>query len=114
MQHDLYSWQVLGDKFVKDELTNSSEFIDKTITDWLKAVEPKQREMFIDTFFEILNATQAQTLSQISDKIFYNAKTMIKAYQNLDPETKEIMGKTLDVLFKIGRKNLKATIRDIS
>lgn len=107
MQHDLYSWQVLGDKFVRDELTTSSEFIDQTITDWLRAVEPEQREIFIDTLFEILNATEAKILSEISSKWFSNAKTMVKTYQNLSPESKEIMTKTLDVLLKIGKGNLR-------
>ena len=60
MQHDLYTWQVLGDKFIRDEFTNSSEFIDHTISDWLKAVSPEQREKFIDTLFEVLNATEAR------------------------------------------------------
>lgn len=32
MQHDLYTWQVLGDEFIRDKLTNFSEFIDGTIT----------------------------------------------------------------------------------
>lgn len=32
MQHDLYTWQVLGDKFIRDKLTNFSEFVDGTIT----------------------------------------------------------------------------------
>lgn len=106
MQHDLYSWQVLGGKFVKDELTNSSEFIDKTITNWLKEVSPEQREKFIDTLFEILNATQAETLSDISSKVFSNAKTMIKTYQNLDLETKKMMTKTLEEFLKIGKNNI--------
>ena len=105
MQHDLYSWQVLGDKFVRDELTNSSEFIDRTITDWLREVEPEQREIFIDTFFEILNATQAKTLSEISSNKITNAITMIKTYQNISPETKEIMLKTLGALVSIGKSN---------
>lgn len=107
MQHDLYSWQVLGDKFVKDELTNSSEFIDKTITDWLKEVSSEQRGKFIDTFFEILKETNVETLSEISNKLFTNAKTMVKAYQSLDPESKKMMTKTLEALLKIGRSNIK-------
>ena len=105
MQHDLYSWQVLGDKFVTDELTISSEFIDRTITDWLKAVDPEQREKFIDTFFEILNATQANTLSEISSNKIMNAKAMIKTYQNIDADTKEMMIKTLKELLSIGKSN---------
>lgn len=106
MQHDLYSWQVLGGEFVKDQLTNSSEFIDKTITNWLKKVSPEQREKFMDTLFEILNATQAETLSEISNKVFSNAKTMVKTYQNLDPESKKIMTKTLEEFLKIGKSNI--------
>ena len=95
MQHDLYTWQVLADSFVKDELTNSSEFIDKTITDWLKEVSPKQREEFVDTLFEILNATEAKTLAQLSSKKFETAKIILSTYKNIDEESKEIISKTL-------------------
>lgn len=43
MQHDIYSWQVICTKFIEAEsLTNSSNFIDKTITAWLADVEPKK------------------------------------------------------------------------
>lgn len=106
MQHDLYSWQVLGGEFVKDELTNSSEFIDKTVTNWLKEVSPEQREKFIGTLFDILNTTQAETLSEIKSNAFSNAKTMVKTYQNLDSESKKIMTKTLEEFFKIGKSNI--------
>lgn len=105
MQHDLYSWQVLGDKFVRDEQTDSSKFIDKTITDWLKAVNPEQREIFIDTFFEILNATGAKTLSEIGSNKVLSIKTMLKTYQDIDQETKEIMLKTLKIFINIGKSN---------
>lgn len=107
MQHDLYTWQVLGTKFVKDELTNSSEFIDKTITNWLKEVETEQREKFIDIFFEILNTTEVETLSEFSSKKFTNALTMLNAYKNIDDQSKEIMMKTLNVLFTIAKSNIK-------
>lgn len=113
MQHDLYSWQVLGDKFVRAEFTNSSEFIDQTISNWLKEVEPTQREMFIDTLFEILNTTQAETLSQISDKLFTNAKIMVKSYQKLDSESKKMINATLNVLLKVGRENIKENAKEI-
>ena len=106
MQHDLYSWQVMGDKFITDNLTNSSEFIDKTITDWLKEVSPEQRGKFFDTMFEILSATNAETLSEISSKWFSNARMMAKTYQNLDPESKSMVTKTLKALLRIGKSNI--------
>lgn len=47
MQHDLYSWQVLGDKFIESEITVYSEFVDKTLTNWVKEVSPeKRRKMY--------------------------------------------------------------------
>ena len=107
MQHDLYTWQVLGDHFIEDELTNSSEFIDQTITNWLKDVSAEQRGQFIDILFEILYATQAQTLSEIGSNWFSSAKTMLKTYKNMDEESKEIMSKTLNELFRIGKGNIK-------
>ena len=49
MQHDLYSWQLLGNEFVYlKEVTNGSKFIDKTITNWLKNLDLQTREQVID------------------------------------------------------------------
>ena len=107
MQHDLYSWQVINTKFVREELTYSSEFIDNTITDWLKEIKPAQREKFIDIFFEILNTTGVETLSEFSSNKFTNALTMLKTYKNIDDESKEIMLKTLNAFFTIAKSNIK-------
>lgn len=109
MQHDLYSWQVLGDSFVRDELTNSSELIDKTVTNWLIEISPEQRSEFFDILFDILNATGAKTFNEIGNRWFTSAKTMLKTYQNLDPESKEIMTKTLRSFLKIGMKQVGKT-----
>ena len=107
MQHDLYSWQVLGDKFIKADLTNSSKFIDKTITTWLKDVDVTQRKIFVDSLFDILSATKISTVDQMTNKWFSNAKKMVKTYKNLDSQTKEVISKTLNELFKIGKNNIK-------
>ena len=107
MQHNIYTWQLLGDKFIKDELTNSSEFVDKTITDWLKAVDVNQRKKFIDTLFEILNATGAKTIADIETNKFETAKIILKTYKNIDEESKEILNKTLNVLFSVAKSNVK-------
>ncbi len=106
MQHDLYTWQVMGDKFIEDKLTNSSEFIDKTITNWLQEVSVEQREKFIDTLFEILGQTKVQMLCELKDKKFTNALTMIKTYQSMDEQTKEMIVKTINIFLKVAGKNI--------
>lgn len=107
LQHNIYTWQLLGDKFIKDEVTNSSEFVDKTITDWLKEVDVNQREKFIDTLFEIINATGAKTIGDIETNKFETAKIVLKTYKNIDEDSKEILNKTLNVLFDIAKSNVK-------
>ena len=106
MQHDLYTWQVLGGEFVKDELTNSSEFIDKTITNWLKEVNPEQRGEFFDTLFDILNTTEAKTLSELSKNKLETAKRLLESYKHIDDESKELLSKTLSVLFQSARRSI--------
>ena len=106
MQHDLYSWQVLGDKFVRDEFTNSSEFIDQTISNWIKEVTPKQREQFVSVLFEVLN------LSEISGKWFANAKTMIKSYKELDENSKKALNKAVSIFVKVGKDNFKENAKN--
>lgn len=107
MQHDLYSWQLLGNKFIHlDEVTNGSEFVDKTIKGWLIDVGPKQREQVIDVLFEILNSTDAQTFAGLKSNWFVNAKIILKTYKNIDEKTKEMINRTLYALFKIAKDNI--------
>lgn len=111
MQHDLYSWQVLGSKFVSlEEVTNGSEFVDRTIKGWVKSVSPEQRAQFIDILFEILNSTEAYTLTELSSKKFTTARAILKKYQNIDDESKKLISKTLHALLSIVKDNVKKNI----
>ena len=107
MQHDLYSWEVLGTEFITlEEVTNGSEFVDKTIKEWLEKVEPAKREQVIDVIFDILNTTDAQTMKEIKSNWFTSARTMIASYKNIDNETKEMIWQTLNELFKVAKDNV--------
>lgn len=107
MQHDLYSWEVLGKAFVTlEEVTNESEFVDKTIKEWLENVEPAKREQVIDVVFDILNTTDAQTMKELKNNWFSSAKTMMASYKNIDKDTKDIIWQTLNELFKVAKDNV--------
>lgn len=103
MQHDLYSWQVLGNKFVRDSLTKSSNFIDTTVSNFVKEISPDQKKQFIDALFEILSATQVTTLAEMGSNKLESAKIMAKAYKNLDDKSKKVLIKTLNIFFKEAR-----------
>lgn len=99
MQHDLYSWQLIGSKFeTLENVTNGSEIADKSITNWLEQTTPEQREIFVDVLFDILNATNAKTLAEIKANLFQNAKIILTSYKNIDEQSKEIINKTIRAL----------------
>lgn len=107
MQHDLYSWEIIGKEFVTlEEVTNGSEFVDKTIKEWLEKVEPAKREQVIDVVFDILNATDAQTMKELKSNWFSNGRTIMTSYKNIDNETKEMIWQTLNALLKIAKHNM--------
>ena len=106
MQHDLYSWQLEGDSFIETHLTNSSEFIDKALTQWLQSVSPNQRKEFINIIFEILDATGAKRFSELSQRKFASAKTIISKYQSLDEESKENVNRVLNMFLQSGKESI--------
>ena len=101
MQHDLYSWQVMGSKFISlEEVTNGSLLVDKTIKDWVREVSPKQRAQFVEVLFEILNSTEATTLEDLSSKKIATARLLVKRYQSIEDENKELISKTMHALLR--------------
>ena len=111
MQHDLYSWQVLGSKFIcVEEVTNGSLLVDKTIKDWVREVSPKQRAQFIEVLFDILNCTEATTLEDLSTKKIATARLLVKRYQCIEDENKELISKTMHALLGIIKNNVIGNI----
>ena len=66
MQHDPYSWQVLGPDFLRvEELTADSRFLDRTFKHWLSQMSNEERSQFFDTVFELLESTGAEHAGEI-------------------------------------------------
>ena len=66
MQHDPYSWEVLGANFILlDELTDNSLFLDKTFKNWLAGMSNEDRSAFFDTVFDLLGAGGADQVQDL-------------------------------------------------
>ena len=66
MQHDLYSWEVARTGFINVEsVTNSSQFIDMTLKDWMMNMPADLREKMIDGVYSIFASCDARTLSEL-------------------------------------------------
>lgn len=106
MQHDLYSWQVLGNRFVYvNKVTNGSDFVNKSIKDWLSQIDVEKREQVIDIIFQIIYTTKAETFSELKSNWLENAKILLSSYKSIEQENKKMIFETLTTLFKISKSN---------
>lgn len=104
MQHDPYSWEIIGKDFVRlEELTEESRLLDQTVKTWLNELPEKQREKFVDTVYEGISVLPVDEFGeiQISPKIALQA---LRAWGDEDEETKKIIGDVLKLLLQAARK----------
>ena len=83
-QHDPYSWQVLGPGFVRlEEITAGSRFIDRTLKDWLAGLTGREREIVVDTLYELLSAGDAKLVREALSP--QNLAGALRAVRDADP-----------------------------
>lgn len=91
-QHSLYSWQVLGPAPVlESEPDAASRYINETIDAWLHTLSVEDRERFINALFELLSASGANTLKELSANLSTGAPAMAAAFARLDAPSRLVL-----------------------
>ena len=107
MQHDGFSWQVLGTQFVHlSGLTEGGKIVDSALRDFVRGLDQEQRIRFVDALFEVLTCTNAATLTDLKDGGFRTAYSMLKTVRSLDPDTRQALSGTLGLLVRSGAKSV--------
>ncbi|MEA4892132.1 MAG: DUF2974 domain-containing protein [Peptococcaceae bacterium] len=107
LQHDPYSWQIQGTQpAFLGEVSAGCRFFDRTIKDWVAGMDQSQREQFVDLLYEILGATNVQTLPELTAHWYVNARILLKSLINLDEDMRRVLGRTLSLLLQSAKKNL--------
>lgn len=100
-QHDIYSWQVLKDDLIKSEnLTDKSEIMNKALDEWLENTTQSQRKIFFDTIFKIFYSTESNTFSELSKNLSSNIIIILKAYNEISKQDKDIITKMIKLFAK--------------
>ncbi len=101
MQHDPFSWHVLGTSFVTCTQTGrESRLVDKAVNEWVSELSMEEREMFVETIFTVLSDSKARTNSELSENLFESVARMLKSASKLSPNTKNAVSKTVHLLVK--------------
>ena len=112
LQHDSFTWQVLGTDFIAvTELDVSSQLVDQTVHAWLSQVSKEQRKVFIDTIFDILEASGATTVKELLHDIPGRLPAVLKALQKVDFETAKMIITLWGQFVHLGASNVIELIR---
>lgn len=105
-QHDTLTWQVEGTKFVTlKEVDETSSKLRTTITSWLEKVDRKEREVFINTLYQVLEKSHIETVEELTNLKLRTIPSLLKNLTKLEEETRKIMIATLKELMKEANKN---------
>ncbi|WP_309119291.1 Mbeg1-like protein [Paenibacillus sp.] len=108
MQHDAFSWEVMGPKFVRaEQVARESRMVVAALKSWLGQLAKPQREQFVEALFQIFQAADVWTIEDLSRAKWKKVTHMIRAL-NQSQEQKVVLTKTLKLLFHEGRKSLMA------
>ena len=112
LQHDCFTWQVLGTRFVEaPEVDVGSQLVNQTVHTWLSRVTPDQRRRFVDTLFDLLEASGASTMKELTTDVPERALAILKALQKVDFDTAVMIATLLGDFVSIGAQNLLALLR---
>ncbi len=89
-QHDPLSWKVMGTSFVHlDSLSGIGLRHKDGFRRLMEGMDVDRRRRFTELLFQIIEATEAKTLTELTEAKLKNAMIMLKAYNDLEREEKE-------------------------
>ena len=87
LQHNPYSWQVMGGRFITlPERTRESRLAEETIKNWLADLSPEERKRFIDGVYSVLSVSDGRNVADLFEA--KNVRAILHAVSSMDEETK--------------------------
>ena len=102
LQHDCYTWQIENGRLDKaEEIEAKRRRMDEVLNQWIFALSEQEREMMVNSLFEMLEKTGAVTLAEFSADWKENLRACMKYMRDLDPDTRRRFRRLLKMLFEI-------------
>ncbi len=91
-QHDPYYWELEGPEYVKlPELSKWGKQNEQKFRVGMAKMTADEKREFVETFFSLVEATGARTLSEFADGGLRRIVSIIKGYGGLDKQKREMM-----------------------
>ena len=106
-QHDIYSWQIDGKRFVKSKTTKRGDLINATINKWMQSATPDELKIFINGMFEIFASASLNNPIELMKRWKHFAPKLLKEFINTPKEKKKIIS---EVWRKLGESLVRSQI----
>ncbi len=103
-QHDPYTWEVENGAFIELEGINKSQKkINDSLNGWVAKLNEEELKTFATTLFEVIGATEADTVIELTEEWKDNRTKMVNAVKDVDGETKKQILDIIGILFTRSR-----------
>ncbi|MCM1027349.1 MAG: DUF2974 domain-containing protein [Roseburia sp.] len=107
-QHDPYTWLVEGDHLKRvDDIYEGRKRLDNTLNTWILSLDEAQLRTFVDTLYQVISASEAEDLIQLTAEWKRSMNRMIAALKEVDGETMKILKTVIRSLFEIARADAR-------
>ena len=102
LQHDLYTWNVLGKSFIPmEEITENSQFIDATLKTWFAEMTNQEREQLVDVMYALLGSGGVENIYDLLHP--KNIRTYLKTLSS-DVHLRKVLSTEFAGLMEAARK----------
>lgn len=111
-QHDIFSWEIIGNDFVYEKkFDKDGEDIKKIMTQTIEEMDYEHRLKFVQVLEEISTSTGAKTLTDLSS----NKKSVISSYFKIDKKERKYLSEPIKKIIrnKGMQKCIIKTIKDL-
>ena len=115
LQHDGFSWEVMGNHFIEESATTrTSQIMDQTVHEWLKACTAEQRRVFVQTVFGLVEDPDKEDVQEKNEDEKNDAlQHSLEALREIDPQTRKTITSLLGKFISIGANRAVETIRQL-
>lgn len=111
LQHDVMTWQIKEGDFIRLEgVDMTGKVTDEAIHAWLASMDMEERRLLVDTLYQVVDASQAELVTELVSDWKDRATRMLEAIRDLDTSVKKSVRRMLRSLFSTGANEVVSTI----
>ncbi len=108
-QHNPINWHISNNRLVEEEsLSRDALVFDRVLDRWLDSLDNPQRELIVDTMFDIIGSSGARTFNDAIEMIKSGDISALRVIKNMAPETRR---RLLPLFKNLGVEYIKEKIR---